>query len=234
MKNKTTLLLLIILTLSLVGCNDNDKSKYTKTSTTESGSETTTVTRSTLDSESPYIPLDDEFVKVTSYIPSIFIDLKYATIDNFTGEKIYNFTDAYLRYGTVKKLMNAQKELNSFGFSIKIWDSYRPLEAQYKLWEVVPNPKYVANPNKGPSGHNLGNCIDITLVNLDGSEIEMPTKFDDFSILADRDYSDVSEIGAANAIFMEKIMLNNGFTGYYGEWWDYTDTDDYSYVEFLP
>lgn len=73
----------------------------------------------------------------------------YATENNFTGVRIYDFTDAYLRYGTVKKLANVQKELKEQGYSLKIWDAYRPFEAQQKLWEVYPDPNYVANPANG-------------------------------------------------------------------------------------
>lgn len=91
-------------------------------------------------------PEDDEYVLVKKYIPDIYAELMYATENNFTGVRIYDFTDAYLRYGTVKKLANVQKELKEQGYSLKIWDAYRPFEAQQKLWEVYPDPNYVANP----------------------------------------------------------------------------------------
>lgn len=94
-------------------------------------------------------PEDDEYVLVNKYIPDIYVELMYATDNNFTGVRIYDFTDAYLRYGTVKKLANVQKELKEQGYSLKIWDAYRPFEAQQKLWEVYPDPNYVANPANG-------------------------------------------------------------------------------------
>ncbi len=81
-------------------------------------------------------PEDDEYVLVKKYIPDIYVELRYATENNFTGVKIYDFTDAYLRYGTVKKLANVQKEFKEQRYSLKIWDAYRPFEAQKKLWEV--------------------------------------------------------------------------------------------------
>ena len=135
-------------------------------------------------------PEDDEYVLVNKYIPDIYVELMYATDNNFTGVRIYGFTDAYLRYGTVKKLANVQKELKEQGYSLKIWDAYRPLEAQQKLWEVYPDPNYVANPANGMKKHNLGGTVDITMVAADGTVISMPTEFDDFSLKADRDYSD--------------------------------------------
>lgn len=180
-------------------------------------------------------PEDDEYVLVNKYIPDIYVELMYATDNNFTGVRIYGFTDAYLRYGTVKKLANVQKELKEQGYSLKIWDAYRPFEAQQKLWEVYPDPNYVANPANGMKKHNLGGTVDITMVAADGSVISMPTEFDDFSLKADRDYSDIEDEEAVkNVMILQNAMENNGFTGYQGEWWDYSDTVVYEAVDFEP
>lgn len=180
-------------------------------------------------------PEDDEYVLVNKYIPDIYVELMYATDNNFTGVRIYDFTDAYLRYGTVKKLANVQKELKEQGYRLKIWDAYRPFEAQQKLWEVYPDPNYVANPANGMKKHNLGGTVDITMVAADGSVISMPTEFDDFSLKADRDYSDIEDEEAVkNVMILQNAMENNGFTGYQGEWWDYSDTVEYEAVDFEP
>ena len=180
-------------------------------------------------------PEDDEYVLVNKYIPDIYVELMYATDNNFTGVRIYDFTDAYLRYGTVKKLANVQKELKEQGYSLKIWDAYRPFEAQQKLWEVYPDPNYVANPANGMKKHNLGGTVDITMVAADGSIIPMPTEFDDFSLKADRNYSDIdNEEAVNNVMILQNAMENNGFTGYQGEWWDYSDTVEYEAVDFEP
>lgn len=180
-------------------------------------------------------PEDDEYVLVKKYIPDIYVELRYATENNFTGVKIYDFTEAYLRYGTVKKLAQVQKELKQQGYSLKIWDAYRPFEAQQKLWEVYPDPNYVANPANGMRRHNLGGTVDITMVAADGSIIPMPTEFDDFSLKADRNYSDIdNEEAVNNVMILQNAMENNGFTGYQGEWWDYSDTVEYEAVDFEP
>ena len=142
-------------------------------------------------------PEDDEYVLVNKYIPDIYVELMYATDNNFTGVRIYDFTDAYLRYGTVKN--------------------------------------YVANPANGMKKHNLGGTVDITMVAADGSVISMPTEFDDFSLKADRDYSDIEDEEAVkNVMILQNAMENNGFTGYQGEWWDYSDTVEYEAVDFEP
>ena len=180
-------------------------------------------------------PEDDEYVLVNKYIPDIYVELMYATDNNFSGVRIYDFTDAYLRYGTVKKLANVQIKLIDQGYSLKIWDAYRPFEAQQKLWEVYPDPNYVANPANGMKKHNLGGTVDITMVAADGSVISMPTEFDDFSLKADRDYSDIEDEEAVkNVMILQNAMENNGFTGYQGEWWDYSDTVEYEAVDFEP
>lgn len=180
-------------------------------------------------------PEDDEYVLVKKYMPDIYVELMYETENNFTGVRIYDFTDAYLRYGTVKKLANVQKELKEQGYRLKIWDAYRPFEAQQKLWEVYPDPNYVANPANGMKKHNLGGTVDITMVAADGSVISMPTEFDDFSLKADRDYSDIEDEEAVkNVMILQNAMENNGFTGYQGEWWDYSDTVEYEAVDFQP
>lgn len=170
---------------------------------------------------------DQEFVAVKAYIPDIYVELKYAQEDNFTGKVIYSFQDTYLRYGTVKKLAAVCRELAEQGLYIKIWDGFRPVSAQFKLWEVFPDSNYVANPNKGFSPHSRGNTVDITLVDADGRELEMPSAFDDFSELADRDYSDCSETAAGNARLLEQVMQKHGFNGYFMEWWHFVDSVRY-------
>ena len=172
-------------------------------------------------------PADSDFVKVTDYIPTIQVELAYAGTDNFTGQAIYDFTAAYLRYGTAKKLAAVQEALKAQGLGLLIWDAFRPTAAQFKLWEVCPDPTYVANPETGFSSHSRGNTVDVTLVSLDGTAVEMPTGFDDFSPLADRDYSDVDALPAANAALLEDAMTQAGFTPYQGEWWHFSDSDVY-------
>ena len=182
----------------------------------------------------PVVP-DNTFVRVRDYIPRIKVELKYATTDNFTGKIIYDFDEAYLRYGTVMKLKNVQEELEELGMGLKIWDAYRPQSGQWALWNACPNPAYVADPNGGITSHTRGDTIDITLVYEDGTEVLMPTGFDDFSAKADRNYSDVDSAAAENALLLQRLMYKHGFTGYHGEWWDYSDTVKYwANTDFKP
>lgn len=227
----------IMIILGMTACGQKKNIITDKTIETEKVSIQETITQKVTTQEitTEKEPEDDEYVLVNKYIPDIYVELMYATDNNFTGVRIYDFTDAYLRYGTVKKLANVQKELKEQGYSLKIWDAYRPFEAQQKLWEVYPDPNYVANPANGMKKHNLGGTVDITMVAADGSVISMPTEFDDFSLKADRNYSDIdNEEAVNNVMILQNAMENNGFTGYQGEWWDYSDTVEYEAVDFEP
>ncbi len=171
---------------------------------------------------------EDVLVRVSDYIPGAQQLLAYATQQNFTGKKIYDFEDAYLRYGTVKKLKAVFDELVEQGIGILIWDGFRPLSAQAMLWERCPNETYVSNPVTGKCTHCRGNAVDLTLIDLyTGQELEMPSEYDDFSSLADRDYSDCSPEAASNALLLQTIMEKHGFIGYSSEWWHFTDTVTY-------
>ena len=180
-------------------------------------------------------PAPEDFVRVLDYIPGMYQELRYATADNFTGQVIYDFTDAYLRYSTVKKLAAVNEDLAQLGLALKIWDGFRPVSAQFKLWEVCPDPTFVANPTKGFSSHSRGNTVDVTLVDQDGTELEMPSAFDDFSDKANRDYSDTTKTAADHAELLEILMEKHGFDGYFDEWWHFYDNDQYPVEEaFTP
>jgi len=231
-------LLLVLLTLS--GCRKQEKVPETisvettvpvQTEQTVPTTEAPTVPAETLpevlSTEPPEPESDEAFVRVLDYIPTATQELMYATENNFTGQVIYPFEDAYLRWGTVKKLQLVSRDLEELGLYIKIWDGFRPASAQFTLWEVCPNPTYVANPTTGYSSHSRGNTIDLTLVDAEGRELTMPTGFDDFSVKANRDYSDCTEEEANNAQLLEILMEKHGFTGYFGEWWHFSDTVSY-------
>lgn len=248
---KTHKLLIILLVLCLFGCSYTetlqgattthhettlsttlqvDQTTASSTATTEEQATTAEPTQIETTQPQEIIqpePSDEVFVNVKNYIPDIFIDLRYSTEKNFTKQKIYDFTDVWLRYGTVKKLILVQEELKQSGLYLKIWDGFRPPSAQFKLWDICPDPTYVSNPNNGFSSHSRGNTVDITLVYKDETELVMPTGFDDFSKLADRDYSDCSKEAAGNAIFLEELMKKYGFKPYFGEWWHFSDMQSY-------
>ncbi len=182
-----------------------------------------------------FTPAPGQFVRVKDYIPGIRVELKYATPNNFTGHTIYSFTDAWLRYSSVQKLAKAQSLLNEQGYSLILWDAFRPHAAQHKLWDVYPMDGFVANPITGCSPHTRGNTVDVALGTLNGELLEMPCEFDDFSDRANRDYSDATPAAAKHATIMENAMREAGFNPYFDEWWHFVDSDRYEPdYDFVP
>ena len=227
MRRFAALLLSILLAISLCACGVTISEVNSPTPTPLPTASAEPTPEPTTDSTPERVPEAGELVRVVDVIPGIYTDARYASEDNFTGRAIYEDSTVYLRYSTAHKLAKVQESLNSLGYSLCTWDGWRPVAAQFALWRACPDPVYVANPFSGVSGHCRGNTVDITLVTLDGESVAMPSDFDDFSSLADRDYSDVSPEAAENARLLEELMTAAGFRPYSAEWWHYTDNDAY-------
>lgn len=116
------------------------------------------------------------------------LDIRYSTADNFTKEVLYDNSICLLRKGTVDKLFEANKKLSELGYCIKIWDAFRPVDAQRKMWSLVPDERFVADSDKGKINHCKGSSVDVTLCDLNGNEIKMPTEFDHLGEESFRDY----------------------------------------------
>jgi D-alanyl-D-alanine dipeptidase len=178
----------------------------------------------------PLSPVD--MVILQEVIPGITVELAYASDNNIYGQRIYASDQALLRRGTAEKLKKAQHILQQQGYGLKVWDAYRPPEAQYKLWQVMPDRRYVINPYQGFSNHSRGVAVDVTLIDRQGTEVPMPTPFDDFTARADRDYSDISPEQAEHARLLEKAMVQSGFDSIFYEWWHFNDSEREQYGVF--
>lgn len=163
---------------------------------------------------------DTTFIRLADYSEDFAYDLRYATENNFLKAKVYDCPECYTRVKTAKALLEANKDFREQGVKIKFFDCYRPNSVQYKMWEIVPNPQYVANPVKG-SIHNRGGAVDITLVSLDGKELDMGTDFDFFGKLAYHDNLDLPQKILDNRKLLKEIMENHGFWSIRTEWWHY-------------
>lgn len=160
------------------------------------------------------------FVNLRNYSNDFVFDMKYATSDNFLKKKVYPCDECYLRVKTVRALLEANKSFLEKGFKIKLYDCYRPKSIQKKMWKIIPDANYVANPKKG-SIHNRGGAVDISLVDSNGKELDMGTKFDFFGKEASHNYSDFSEQILANRELLKTIMLEHNFKSFDSEWWHY-------------
>ncbi|UPQ79140.1 M15 family metallopeptidase [Flavobacterium azooxidireducens] len=163
---------------------------------------------------------DSVFVNLKDYSNDFVYDMRYATENNFLKAKVYDCAECYLRFKTIKKLVEANQKFIKLGYKIKIFDCYRPLDVQKKMWAIVSNPSYVANPSKG-SIHNRGAAVDITLVDFDGKELDMGTDFDHFGKESAHLYQDLSEIILNNRKLLREVMEDSSFKIIKSEWWHY-------------
>lgn len=148
-------------------------------------------------------------------------DIRYATKNNFTGQKIYPSADAFLRKYIAEELKKANDSLMKLGYQLKILDAYRPYSATIKFYEIYPDGDFVANPMVG-SRHNRGTTVDVTLVDMkSGEELEMPTKFDAFTKEAHPDFNDLPEHIIENKLLLINVMKHFRFDVHPNEWWHF-------------
>jgi D-alanyl-D-alanine dipeptidase len=172
-----------------------------------------------------------EFVEIKRIDPTILIDLRYASPNNFTRKPLYPpGMPALVRFGVAQRLVVAQKYLKDHGLGLKIWDAYRPKTAQEQLWEATRNNSYVADPKEGiGSMHTRGAAVDVTLVDLKGKEVLMPTEFDNFTPAAMLHYQGPNLVVRFNLTLLQKAMARAGFYGLRTEWWHFCAGDWTSY-----
>ncbi len=163
---------------------------------------------------------DTTFVNLKDYSADFVYDMKYATTDNFLKAKVYDCAECFLRLKTVKALVKANAKFIQKGYRIQLFDCYRPLDIQKKMWKIVSNPEYVADPAKG-SIHNRGGAVDITLVDNNGKALDMGTPFDFFGPEASHNYQLLSDEVKQNRVLLKQIMQENGFVSFDSEWWHY-------------
>lgn len=161
-----------------------------------------------------------KLVDIESFIPGIQVDLRYATSDNFTGQIVYHFQQCLLHKEAAIRLKEVQIELNTLELCLKVWDGYRPISAQWKFWELIPDERYVSDPRKG-GRHTRGTAVDVTLIQKNGQELLMPTAFDDFSEKAHQDYMGAPAEAIKNRKLLRNLMEKHGFVNLPTEWWHF-------------
>lgn len=162
----------------------------------------------------------EPLVDVAAVDSRILVDIKYATPDNFMGRVLYPVNRCLLRESVARRLSRVQDDLAERGLGLKIYDGYRPLSVQKLMWEVMPDPRYVADPAKG-SRHNRGAAVDVTLVDARGCELPMPSAYDEFSERAHRDFAGEGVEARHNRDTLIAAMERRGFTVLGSEWWHF-------------
>ena len=161
-----------------------------------------------------------DFVRLKDLSPDFVYELKYATPDNFLKQAVYDCGECYLRKSTAEALVKANEAFKQLGYRIKLFDCYRPLSVQKKMWKILPGTHYVANPAKG-SKHNRGAAVDLTLVDAQGNELNMGTPFDFFGKEAHHTYTEHSKEVLENRKLLKETLNKYNFKSIYSEWWHY-------------
>lgn len=148
------------------------------------------------------------------------LDIAYASTKNFTGQKVYEKPHCFLHEVAAKHLLESIEHAKACGYRLKIFDGFRPKEAQQKLWDHSPDPVFLSHPEKG-SPHSRGVAIDLTLLDKNGNELDMGTGFDDFTPKSYHSSKEISETAQKNRKILLGIMTASGWDFYNNEWWHY-------------
>lgn len=194
---------------------------------------------------SKYI-LSELFSNLKDLIPDLVVDLKYATSDNFVGAPIEGYAEnmAWLTPPAAQALLSVQRDLQTAGLGLKVFDAYRPQRAvnHFLRWaQGATDPKLAAEYYPGlkaeelftqgyllaRSSHSRGSTVDLTLVSLDQStELDMGSQFDFFGTRSWIDSTDVSPQARANRLLLREVMERHGFVPFHHEWWHFTLADE--------
>ena len=172
---------------------------------------------------------DNNLVRLLDLDKDFIIDLKYATEDNFTHQRVYASCECFLHWHTAEMLIEAKEKFKRDGYRVKVWDAYRPISAQKRLYDAASDKSFVALPpdmratKELRASHMNGLCVDLTLTDLEGNEIEMPTAFDAFSEMAGLKCEKIKPEARKNAEYLRDIMISVGFEPLSHEWWHFYD-----------
>jgi D-alanyl-D-alanine dipeptidase len=165
--------------------------------------------------------LNPPFVNLAVMCPSIIFDIRYATKNNFLGFAVYSQPLCFLHIDVAKALVRAQHDLEAIGLCLKVFDGYRPLSVQKRMWDIVQDERFISDPSKNGGRHTRGTAVDVTLVNLLGAEVEMPTGFDDFTEEANSSYQGATKEALYNRTLLRDVMARHAFIQLPSEWWHF-------------
>jgi len=162
----------------------------------------------------------EQWVEITPNDTLWIKAMAYATTANFLQQAVYPCDRCMLRFDAAIRLHAVAKQLHQQGYRLVLFDCYRPWQVQKKMWQLVPNPDYVADPKKG-SMHNRGIAVDVGVANAYGELLDMGTPFDTFSPMSHHDAEGLSSEVQARRRWLKELMENQGFKALRSEWWHY-------------
>ena len=188
--------------------------------------------------ERRFLRQDGEYIHVPGakdlreYIPYAEFDILFASPNNITGHAMYPAVPI-LEDKTAEMLREAAEIFARDGYTIKIYDAYRPKSAQFELYDIVQDVRYIANPYTSCSWHQRGRAVDMSLVNTrTGVELEMPTSMHTFDATASRFNSGIwTDAAKANVAYMTDVMTSVGFETLSTEWWHFENTGTGGYLD---
>lgn len=177
-----------------------------------------------------------DLVSLLQLEPRPLFELRYASPYNFLGTTLYAGLEPRLRCPVALALQRVQRDLAREGLGLKVWDAYRPLAVQQRMWDRIRDPRYVSDPAVNAGRHTRGTAVDVTLVDRLGRELPMPSDFDDFSAAAHRDAPGTPAVAAANARRLRQAMERHGFQSFATEWWhfDWRDWQELAPIRSAP
>lgn len=181
----------------------------------------------------PFRPPD--LVELIRLEPTIKLDIRYATKNNFLGRPVYTEARAFLQRPAAEALVRVHRALRVKGYGLLVFDGYRPWRVTRTFWRNTPRAKkmFVADPRKG-SRHNRGCAVDLTLYDLKtGKAVTMPSAFDEMTERSYADYTGATPESTRLRDLLAEAMTAEGFRIFPTEWWhyDFKDWKDYAVLD---
>ena len=161
-----------------------------------------------------------DLVEITEKEFDVILDIRYASKNNVCSHELYSRPFCYLHKDLIDPFKKAITHAKLLNLRFKIWDAYRPFEVQQYMYDKFPGD-FVSNPKTGSVPHCRGLALDLTLIDQEGSELEMGSDFDEFSNLAHHNCNSISKTAIQNRLTLIGIMTIAGFDFYSKEWWHY-------------
>ncbi len=159
-------------------------------------------------------------VEITPQTHDVELDIAYASDRNLTGRPVYARAACYLHRDAEVKLRHAVELARPLGWRLRIFDAFRPSEAQWLLWNARPDPEFLADPRRG-SPHSRGVALDLTLIDRSGAALDMGTSFDAFTPLSHHGNLEIMPAAQRNRLSLLGLMSAAGWDFYGREWWHY-------------